>query len=177
MLRISAAALALALLSGSSALAQQSLSTPMDGMMAGAISDFYGSVGEVRKGIDEITYGAMNDPQVQAGYRQFLAQGGQQDFYTWAQNYVASRGYTDIRSVYDRQIANTAGERKAYEGLVDAERRSGEAIGARQDAFGRNFVEEGRVMGENGSTPIRTAGRSPFPTCRTPDRPTTRAPA
>ena len=146
MLRISAAALALALVSGSSAMAQQSLSTPMDGMMAGAMQDFNNSIGQMQNGLDQITYGAMNDPQVQAGYQQFLARGGQQDFYTWAQNYVASRGYTDNRSVYDQQNAAAAAQRNGWAGVQEAERQSGMAIGTMQDSFGRNIAEGGRAL-------------------------------
>lgn len=134
------AAAALALFGASSAMAQQYIQTPMDGMMSGALNEF-NNFNDMLAGTERnLTVGAMNDPQIQMAYQQFVAQGGQQDFATWALNYKWTNGYTPggVANAYATQNDNTAAIQDSWNGYQGAVNNYNNAYAGMQNGFARN---------------------------------------
>jgi len=95
----------------------------------------------------------MADPQVQAGYRQYLAQmraAGQpaMDYPTYTYNWIYTNGYSAQGIAHAR--ANEAGianaERAKVQQLREAEAQRGAAQQQQRDAYARNQQEAGRQL-------------------------------
>ena len=147
---IAAAAAALALFGAAPAMAQY-LSTPMDAMMNQALAGNDALTMQIQGGLGQIQQGAMNDPQVQMAYQNYVSQGGYpQDFATWALNYRATNGYDTraVQDVYRQQAINTASEQQAWNGYQDARGSAAAAYAAMQSGYADNQNQLG--MATNG---------------------------
>jgi hypothetical protein len=99
----------------------------------------------------------MNDPQVRAGYQQYLAQmrsRGQpaMDFPTYTYNWIYTRGFSRDGIAHARatEAGIQANERASVQGLRDAEARRGAAQQQQRDSYFHNQQEAGRgLMGQS----------------------------
>ncbi len=104
--------------------------------------------------VNQIVQQRMQDPQVQAAYRDYVARSGGRpamDYPTFTYNYVYTNGFSAQGIAHAR--ANEAGiagrERAAVQGLRDAEANRGAAQQAQRDGYFRNQQEAGRgLMGQ-----------------------------
>lgn len=98
---------------------------------------------------------AMQNPQVRAGYEQYVVQmrqsGGQaMDLAQYAYYYIYTRGFTDMEHMKRVEGANGAAEMDRVRGLRGAEGASAEALRANRDGYSRNFGEVGLgLMGQS----------------------------
>lgn len=107
--------------------------------------------------VDGMVRQRMADPQVQAGYRQYLAQmqaAGRppMDYPTYTYNWIYTNGFSAQGIAHAR--ANEAGianaERAKVQQLRDAEARRGAAQQAQRDSYFANQQEAGRqLMGQS----------------------------
>jgi hypothetical protein len=148
----------------STASAQDLLSTQYDGVLNNAIGQMY-SMGAQMQGYEaQITQGAMNDPQVQAGYQAYVAQGGYQDFATWAFNYRATNGYDPaaVQQVYRDQATATANLQQGWAGVQSAEQASAAAIAGMQGGFATNMGDAGLNLQGQQIYNTPTGGQTPL---------------
>ncbi|MBA3562444.1 MAG: hypothetical protein H0W33_00245 [Gammaproteobacteria bacterium] len=103
--------------------------------------------------VAQIVQQKMQDPQVQAAYREHQAQAAQSgmqpyDFPTFAYYYVATRGFSsDGMAAYrSGEQANQARERQAYDGLREAQAQRQAAMNEQQESYYRNQQEAGRQL-------------------------------
>ena len=100
---------------------------------------------------------AMQNPQIQAGYQQYLAQmqqrGGQpMDFPTYAYYYMYTNGFSSggIAHMNNVENGNRAAEMNAWRGVQQAEANRGQAMQQQRDSYFRNQAEAGRgLMGQS----------------------------
>ena len=100
---------------------------------------------------------AMQNPQIRAGYEQYLAQmqqrGGQpMDFPTYAYYYIYTNGFSSggIAHMNNVENGNRAGEMNAWRGVQQAEQNRGQAMQAQRDGYFANQQEAGRgLMGQS----------------------------
>ena len=100
---------------------------------------------------------AMQNPQIQAGYQQYLAQmqqrGGQpMDFPTYAYYYMYTNGFSNggIAHMNNVENGNRAAEMNAWRGVQQAEANRGQAMQQQRDSYFRNQAEAGRgLMGQS----------------------------
>ncbi|MBK7469950.1 MAG: hypothetical protein IPI73_04190 [Betaproteobacteria bacterium] len=114
-------------------------------------------INNAQQGVNNIVQQRMYDPQVQASYRQYLAQKqayGQpaMDYPTYTYNYVYTRGFSREGTAVAR--ANEAGiranEMAAVQRLRQAEARRGAAQQQQRDGYFANQQEAGRgLMGQS----------------------------
>ncbi len=99
----------------------------------------------------------MQDPQVQAAYRQYLGQmqaSGQRamDFPTYTSQYIYTRGFSadGIRHAQANEAGMQAREHAAWQGLQQAQAQRGQAQQAQRDGYFANQQEAGRgLMGQS----------------------------
>ncbi|MEP6873287.1 MAG: hypothetical protein ABI887_02900 [Burkholderiales bacterium] len=96
---------------------------------------------------------AMQNPQIQAGYQQYLAQtqqrGGQpMDFPTYAYYYMYTNGFSSagIAHMNNVENGNRAGEMNAWRGVQQAEQNRGQAMQAQRNGYFANQQEAGRAL-------------------------------
>ena len=114
-------------------------------------------VANAQQNSNNIVQQRMQDPQVRAGYMQYLAQmraRGQQamDFPTYTYNYVYTRGFSreGIAHARGNEANIRANERAAVQGLREAEANRGAAQQQQRDSYFRNQQEAGRgLMGQS----------------------------
>lgn len=111
-------------------------------------------INNAQQGVNNIVQQRMYDPQVQASYRQYLAQKqayGQpaMDYPTYTYNYVYTRGFSREGTAVAQ--ANEAGiranERAAVQRLRQAEGQRGSAQQQQRDSYFANQQEAGRGLG------------------------------
>lgn len=161
---LSALAALASLLTVSAASAQDLLSTPYDGMLNNAIGQM-NAMGATMQGYQaQITQDAMNDPQIQAGYQAYQAQGGYQDFATWAFNYRATNGYNPaaMQQVYRDQAIATGNLQQGWAGVQAAEGASAAAIGQMQTGFAANMGQAGMNLQGQQFYTTPTGGQVPM---------------
>ena len=98
--------------------------------------------------VNQIVQQRMQDPQVQAAYREYVARAGGRpamDYPTFTYNYVYTNGFSAPGTAQAR--ANEAGiqarERASVQGLRDAQAARGQAQQAQRDGYSRNQQEAG----------------------------------
>ena len=103
--------------------------------------------------VEQIVLQKMQDPEVQAAYRQHQAQAAQSgmqpyDFPTFTYYYVATNGFSSqgMAAYRSSEEANQARERQAYEGLRDAQAQRQAAMTEQQESYFRNQQEAGRQL-------------------------------
>jgi hypothetical protein len=93
----------------------------------------------------------MRDPQVQAGYRAYVAQSGGRpamDYPTYTYNWIYTAGFSAQGIAHARSVeaGNQAKERAAVQGLRDAQAARGQAQQAQRDRYFHNQQEAGRQL-------------------------------
>ena len=110
-------------------------------------------VANSQQSVNNIVQQRMQDPQVQAEYRQYVAQmhaNGQQalDYPTYTYNYIYTRGFSRDGIAHAR--ANESGirakEMAAVQRLREAEAQRGAAQQQQRDGYFRNQQEAGRAL-------------------------------
>jgi hypothetical protein len=104
-----------------------------------------------------MVYQRMQDPQVQASYRQYLGQmqarGGQaMDFPTYTYQYIYTRGFSadGMRHAQNNEAGMRAREHAAWQGLQQAQMQRGQAQQAQRDSYFANQQEAGLgLMGQS----------------------------
>lgn len=97
----------------------------------------------------------MQDPQVQAAYRQYVAQSGGRpalDYPTFTYHWIYTAGFSAQGKAHARatEAGIQARERAAVQGVRDAEAARGAAQQAQRDGYARNQQEAGRqLMGQS----------------------------
>lgn len=114
-------------------------------------------IANAQQGVNNIVQQRMHDPQVQASYRQYLAQrqaNGQRamDYPTYTYNYVYTRGFSRDGTAFAQ--ANEAGiranENAAVRRLREAEAQRGAAQQQQRNSYFANQQEAGRgLMGQS----------------------------
>jgi len=114
-------------------------------------------INNAQQGVNNIVQQRMHDPQVQASYRQYLAQRrawGQpaMDYPTYTYNYVYTRGFSrdGIAHAQANEAGIRANENAAVRRLRDAEAQRGAAQQQQRDGYFANQQEAGRgLMGQS----------------------------
>lgn len=103
--------------------------------------------------VNGIVQRRMQDPQVQAGYRQHLAQSAQagrqpMNFQTYTYNWIYTRGYSNDGIAHMRRVeaGNQAAEHNAWRGLQAAQANRGAAQMNQSASFYNNQQEAGRQL-------------------------------
>jgi hypothetical protein len=101
--------------------------------------------------VNQIVQQRMQDPQVQAAWRQYLAQTGNRpamDYPTFTYNYVYTNGFSAAGIAHARrtEAGNQAAEMQAWQGLRQAQANRAEAMQAQRDGYFRNQQEAGRGL-------------------------------
>ncbi len=111
------------------------------------------NVARAQQNVNNIVQQRMHDPQVQASYRQYLAQQqqrGQQamDYPTYTYNYVYTNGFSAAGMAHARANEGNlaARERAAVQGVREAEANRGAAMQNQRDGYFRNQQEAGRQL-------------------------------
>lgn len=88
------------------------------------------------------------DPRCQAMYRQHQQQGGRMSYDQFAYEYARTGGFTakGKEIAFNVERGNQAKEKQAYDGLLQAQRRSAAAVSEWQEGYRRNQSEMGNVM-------------------------------
>lgn len=143
-----------------------------DAMIQQQMNAMNANIARGQQRVNGIVQQRMADPQVQAGYRQYLAQmraAGRppMDYPTYTYHWVYTNGFSAQGIAHAR--ANEAGiaanERAAVQRLRDAEQQRGAAQQAQRDRYFANQQEAGRqLLGQ--STYIAPDGATLA--CRTP---------
>lgn len=111
----------------------------------------------MQQGLNGMLQQAMQNPQIQAGYQQYLAQmqqrGGQpMDFQTYAYYYMYTNGFSNsgIAHMNNVENGNRQAEMNAWRGVQQAEANRGQAMQQQRDSYFRNQQEAGRgLMGQS----------------------------
>jgi len=151
---IAAAAFALA---AAAPLAAQAQATMYDGMLNRALADSARLSQQMQQTQNSMVQQAMQNPQIQAGYQQYLQQmqqrGGQpMDFATYAYYYMYTNGYSSqgIDHMNRVESGNRAAEGQRLQELRQAEAMRGQAQQQQRDNYFRNSGEAGRgLMGQS----------------------------
>lgn len=124
-----------------------------DAMIQQQMNAMNANIARGQQMVNGIVQQRMADPQVQAGYRQYLAQmraAGRppMDYPTYTYNWVYTNGFSAQGIAHAR--ANEAGiaanERAAVQRLRDAEQRRGTAQQVQRDRYFANQQEAGRQL-------------------------------
>lgn len=98
----------------------------------------------------------MQDPQVQAGYRAYVAKAQAQglpvqDFPTWTYNYIYTNGYSaeGMAAARQNETRNQQKEMQAYNALRSAEQNRAAAQGNLQNHYSANQQEAGNQLAGN----------------------------
>ena len=147
-----AMAMAAAALSASPARAQD-----YGAMVQQSMARMNNIVAQAQQASNNMVRQRMQDPQVQAGYQQYLARmqaSGQRamDFPTYTYNWIYTRGYSadGIRHARANEAGMQAREHAAWQGLQQAQAQRGQAQQAQRDSYFANQQEAGRgLMGQS----------------------------
>ncbi len=147
-----AVAVAAAVLSAAPARAQD-----YSAMLNQSIARMNNIVAQAQQASDNMVQQRMQDPQVQASYRQYLGQmqaSGQRamDFPTYTYNWIYTRGYSadGIRHARANEAGMQAREHAAWQGLQHAQAQRGQAQQTQRDSYFANQQEAGRgLMGQS----------------------------
>lgn len=111
------------------------------------------NIARAEQNVANIVQQRMHDPQVQASYRQYLArmqQSGQRpmDYPTYTYNYIYTNGFSAGGIAHARNNeANIANDqRRAVQGVRDAEANRAAAMQNQRDSYSRNQQEAGRQL-------------------------------
>ena len=135
------------------ALAGPSLAQDYDAMLRQQIQLMNANIARGQQMVENNVRQRMADPQVQAGYRQYLAQmraAGRppMDYPTYTYNWIYTNGYSAQGIAHAR--ANEAGianaERAKVQQLREAEAQRGAAQQQQRDTYARNQQEAGRQL-------------------------------
>ena len=105
--------------------------------------------------VDQNVRQRMQDPQVQAAYRQYAARSGGRpamDYPTFTYQYIYTNGFSAQGIAHARSVeaGNQAREQAAWQGLQRAQAERGQAQQGLQDSRFRNQQEAGRgLMGQS----------------------------
>lgn len=107
----------------------------------------------------------MQNPQVQAMYRQHLAQGGQMSFPQFAYMYAATGGFSQqgIQNYRNSESQNQRNEQNAYQGYLNAQRERGQAQQQYMDGYHRNNQEFGNTLQGNSTYSSPMTGQQVLP--------------
>ena len=137
--------------------AAQAQATSYDAMMQRALADSARLSQTMQETQNNMVQQAMQNPQIRAGYEQYLAQmqqrGGQaMDFATYAYYYMYTKGFSrdGIDHMNRVERGNQAAEMSSLQGLRQAEQMRGDAQQQQRDSYFRNQQEAGRgLMGQS----------------------------
>lgn len=145
---LAAATLAAAALSATPARAQD-----YDAMLKQSTARMNQIVAQAQQASDNMVRQRMQDPQVQAAYRQYLGQmqaSGQRamDFPTYTYNHIYTRGFSadGIRHAQRSEAGMQAREHAARQGLQQAQAQRGQAQQTQRDSYFANQQEAGRGL-------------------------------
>ena len=124
-----------------------------DAMIQQQMNAMNANIARGQQMVNGIVQQRMADPQVQAGYRQYLAQmraAGRppMDYPTYTYNWVYTNGFSVQGVAHARatEAGIAAKDRAAVQGLRDAERQRGAAQQAQRDGYFANQQEAGRQL-------------------------------
>jgi hypothetical protein len=126
-------------------------------MLNQSIARMNNIVAQAQQASNNMVQQRMQDPQVQAAYRQYLGQmqsSGQRamDFPSYTYNWIYTRGYSadGIRHARANEAGMQAREHAAWQGLQQAQAQRGQAQQAQRDSYFANQQEAGRgLMGQS----------------------------
>ncbi len=127
-------------------------------MLNQSIATMNNIVAQAEQASNNMVRQRMQDPQVQASYRQYLGQmqaSGQRamDFPTYTYNHIYTRGFSadGIRHARSNEANMQAKEHAAWQGLQQAQAQRGQAQQAQRDGYFANQQEAGRGLMGNSS--------------------------
>jgi hypothetical protein len=154
--RITGLLSALALCAGVAGMPTQAHAQDYTAMINQSMAQMNAMIANGQQRVDGMVRQKMQDPRVQAGYRQYQAnmyrQGMQaQDYYTWTYNYIYTNGYSAAGMAQARanENANQAKVQSAWQGLRQAEDQRGQAQATWQQHYSNNQNEAGNLLRGN----------------------------
>ena len=140
-------------------------STSYDAMLQRSLADSARLTQNIQQSQNNLIQQGMQNPQIQAGYQQYLAQMQQRgaqplDFATYAYYYMYTNGFSNagIAQMNRVESGNRSAETARLQGVRQAEQQRGQAQVQQNDSFYRNQAEAGRGLmgqstyyGQNGS--------------------------
>jgi hypothetical protein len=151
-----AAAVALSILSAA-LLAAPARAQDYGAMLNQSITRMNNIVAQAEQASNQMVRQRMQDPQVQAAYRQYLGQmqasgRAAMDFPTYTYQYIYTRGFSadGIRHAQANEAGMQAREHAAWQGLQQAQMQRGQAQQGQRDSYFANQQEAGRgLMGQS----------------------------
>lgn len=146
-------ALALAAAAVAAPTAAHAQATMYDGMLQQALRQSQNLTNQMNSQLGGMLQQAMQNPQIQAGYQQYVAQMQQRgqppmDFQTYAYYYMYTNGFSSggIAHMQNVERGNQQAEMQSWRGLQDAQRNRADAMQQNRDHYFQNQQEAGRGL-------------------------------